>query len=175
MFLRQSLWKDKHCIMIPKTHNLCIVGMRCFCNKHIKPTREKDLILMNSPFWNVLVMGIAQIALDPLPLCQTWKKSACSKLSWQAFTHPGKRGKKVLRAILASLYTHTPFRAMPSVKRANMEKMLQTILVSFYTLGQIWEKSAPSHPDKPLHTHPLSGNALCQTGKHGKKCSEPSC
>ena len=70
-------------------------------------------------------MGIAQIALDPPPLCQT-----------------GKHGKKCL---------------------------LQTILASFYTLGQTWEKSAPSHPGKPLHTHPLSGNALCQTGKHGKK------
>ena len=61
-------------------------------------------------------MGIAEISLDPFPLCQT-----------------GKCGKKVP----------------------------QTILARPYTPGQTWEKSAPSHPCKPLLCTPtaLKGNA----------------
>ena len=45
-------------------------------------------------------LGIAQIALDPPPLCQT-----------------GKRWKKVLQTILASLYLHPLFQAMPIRKQ----------------------------------------------------------
>ena len=58
-------------------------------------------------------MGIAQIT--PPPLCQMGKygKKKYSKPFWQALTPPGKRGKKVGLTILASLYTHTPFQAMP--------------------------------------------------------------
>ena len=52
-----------------------------------------------APFWNVFVLygqlGIAQKALDATPLCQT-----------------GEHGKKVLQAILGSLYTPAPLRAM---------------------------------------------------------------
>ena len=42
-------------------------------------------------------IGIAQIALDHPPLCQTVKfgKKKCPKPSWQPLTPPGKRGKKV--------------------------------------------------------------------------------
>ena len=39
------------------------------------------------------------------------------------------------------------------------KKSAQTILTSPYTPGQMWEKSAPIHPGKPLHPTPLSGNA----------------
>ena len=62
-------------------------------------------------FW--LYMGIAQIALDPPPLCQTGKcGKKCPKPSWQALTPPSKVGKNVPQAILASLYTPPPLRAI---------------------------------------------------------------
>ena len=54
-------------------------------------------------------MGIAQIALDPHPLCQTGKRGKkCSKPSWKALTPLGKCGKKGLQTILVSLYTPPP-------------------------------------------------------------------
>ena len=58
-------------------------------------------------------MGIAQIALDPLPptIKQANVEKKCLKPSWQALTPLGKRGKKVPQTILASLYT-SPLRAI---------------------------------------------------------------
>ena len=68
-------------------------------------------------------MGIAQIALDPQPLCQ-----------------PGKRGKKVPQTILASPYAPPHLRAMPIWKQLISKRGFPyLIFVIFFTRAKFLE------------------------------------